>query len=74
VTSKTLRFHNPTKQDKGPGRSVWNLKTNCKWIKSNKIWFGKIKSEGQRKETIKAERKTKRMMLWKDTENFPLMM
>jgi len=37
VTNKTLRFHSVAKQDKVPDRPVWNLKTNCIRIKSNKI-------------------------------------
>jgi len=60
VTSKTLLFHSVAKQDKAPDRSVWNLKTNCIRIKSNKILFGKTKSEEQRKEANKAEEGLKR--------------
>jgi len=74
VTSKTPRLHSVAKEHKVSDRSVWNPKTNCIQIKSNKIWFEKIKSEEQRKEAIKAERKPPSMMSWKITENFPLMM
>ena len=55
VTNGTLRFHSVAKQDKVPNRSVRNLKTDCSRIESNKIWFGKAKSEKQRKEANKAE-------------------
>jgi len=55
VISKTIRFHSVAKQDKVPDRSVWNLKTICIRIKSNKIWFRKAKSEEQGKEANRTE-------------------
>jgi len=55
VINKTSRFHSIAKQHKVSDRSVWNPKTNGIRLKSNKIWFGKTKSEEQRKEANRAE-------------------
>jgi len=49
VTSKTLRFHGVAKQDKVPDRSVWNLKTNCIRIKSNKFDLEQQKAKNKEK-------------------------
>jgi len=55
MTNKTSRLHSVAKQHRVSDRSVWNPKTNCIWTKSNKIWFGKPKSEEWRKEANRAE-------------------
>ena len=68
VTSKTPRLHEVAKQHKASNRSVGNPKTNCVQTKSNKIWFGKTKSEKRGKEANWAEEDPKKMMSWKSTE------
>jgi len=56
VTSKTLRFHSVAKQDKGPDKSVWTLKTTVHGLNQIKFDLEKQRAKNKEKKQTKLKK------------------